>query len=90
MENSITLITNKVCPFAQRVWLTLLEKDCHFESKEVSLTQKESWFTETYKKAFGNDPSSDGKVPVIIHGDNILTESDLISWYIAETFSSGN
>lgn len=73
MENSITLITNKVCPFAQRVWLTLLEKGCQFEFKEVSLTQKESWFTEIYKKAFGSDPNSDGKVPVIIHNDIILT-----------------
>lgn len=83
MENKVTLIANKICPFAHRAWLTLLEKECHFEYKEVSLTKKEAWFTEIYKKAFGSDPNSDGKVPVIIHGDNILTESDLISWYIA-------
>ena len=73
MESPITLVTNKICPFAHRVWLTLVEKDCNFVLKEVSLTQKEPQFTEIYKKAFGNDPNSTGKVPVLIHGDNILT-----------------
>lgn len=73
IDMSTTLITNRICPFAHRAWLTLLEKDCTFDLKEASIIKKESWFTETYKKAFGHDPSSDGKVPVLIHGDNILT-----------------
>ncbi len=89
MDNSVIFVTNRLCPFAHRAWLTLLEKDCLFEFKEVSFFQKEASFTEIYKKAYGRDPNSDGKVPVIVHGDNVLAESDLISWYIAETFSTG-
>jgi glutathione S-transferase len=28
-------------------------------------------------------------VPILIHGDKVLAESDLISWYLAETFNTG-
>lgn len=84
--SSITLITNKICPFAQRAWITAREKGLDFELKEVSLKNKEPFFTETYRKAYAHDPSSDGKVPILLHNDKILTESDLISWYLAETF----
>lgn len=40
MTEAITFITNRVCPFAQRVWLTLLEKDVPFTEKGVSLVNK--------------------------------------------------
>lgn len=50
---------------------------------------KEAWFKEAYANAFGRDPNADGKVPIIIHGDKTITESDLISWYLAETFPTG-
>jgi glutathione S-transferase len=73
MKNSTTLILNKVCPFAERVWITLEEKKVPYELKEVSLTNKEAFFTETYKKAFGHDASSDGKVPILIDDGKILT-----------------
>jgi len=89
MSASITLVANKICPFAHRAWITAREKGLEFELREVSLKNKEPYFTETYHKAYAHDPSSDGKVPILIHGDNILAESDLISWYLAETFSSG-
>jgi glutathione S-transferase len=29
-------------------------------------------------------------VPILIHGERIITESDLISWYVGETFTTGN
>jgi glutathione S-transferase len=90
MAEAITLITNRICPFAQRAWLTLLEKNVQFTFKEASLTDKEAWFTEAYLKAYGHDSSSNGKVPILIHGDTVITESDLISWYVAESFPSGN
>lgn len=89
MNSSITLVTNKICPFAHRAWITAREKGVDIELREVSLKNKEPFFTETYRKAYAHDPSSDGKVPILIHGDSFLAESDLVSWYIAETFSSG-
>lgn len=55
----------------------------------MSLQNKEPYFTETYHKAFGHDPSSNGKVPILIDGDKTLTESDLISWYLAENYQTG-
>lgn len=55
----------------------------------MSLKNKEPFFTETYLKAFGHDPLSNGKVPILIEGDRILTESDLISWYVAENYETG-
>ena len=30
-----------------------------------------------------------GKVPVLIHGDRIMAESEMISWYLAEEFKTG-
>ena len=65
----IVLISNPICPFAERAWITLLEKNVDFEFKEVSLKKKEPFFTETYKKALGSDPTSDGKVPILVDGD---------------------
>ena len=29
-------------------------------------------------------------MPVLIHGDRYLTESELVCWYLAESFSSGS
>lgn len=90
MSSKVTLVTNKICPFAHRAWITLREKKVDHELREVSLTEKEPHFTEIYHKAYAHDPSSNGKVPVLIHGDHVLAESDLISWYVAETFDSGS
>jgi glutathione S-transferase len=89
MASSITLVTNKICPFAHRAWIAAREKGLDIELREVSLKNKEPYFTEIYHKAYAHDPSSDGKVPILIHGNNILAESDLVSWYISETFSTG-
>lgn len=69
----VTLVTNRICPFAQRAWLTLLEKEVPFTFREVNLVEKEAWFTETYRRAYAHDPTSDGKVPVLIHNDQVLT-----------------
>lgn len=89
MEQKVTIILHKICPFAERAWITLEEKQIPYELREVSLTNKQPFFTETYRKAFGHDPTSDGKVPILIDGDKTLTESDLISWYLAEKYQTG-
>lgn len=58
--------------------------------QEVSLTDKEPFFTETYLRAFAHDPTSNGKVPILVEGDRILTESDLICWYLSEKYDTGS
>lgn len=80
---TITFVYNPVCPFAQRVWLALLEKGLPFQKMRINLKDKSQEFTKIYSKAYGRDPSSNGKVPVLIHGERILTESDLICWYLS-------
>jgi glutathione S-transferase len=72
MQNKLVLVLHKVCPFAQRSWITAIEKGVPFDLKEVSLKDKEEYFKETYKKSFPNDPNSDGKVPILIDGETVL------------------
>lgn len=89
MQNRLFLLLHKKCPYAQRSWITALEKGVPFELREVSLKNKEPYFTETYRKSFPSDPTSDGKVPILIDGENIICESDLVSWYLAEKYPTG-
>jgi glutathione S-transferase len=89
-QEQISIVYNKFCPFAQRALLTAIEKDLPATFTKVSLGEKGSFFANTYHKALGHDPKSDGKVPILIHGDRILTESEPVCWYLAESFSSGS
>ena len=82
----LTFISNKICPFAQRVWITLEEKNLDYELKEVDLYKKEPYFTQMYQKSLGHDPKSTGKVPILVDGENIITESDITSLYLAEKY----
>ena len=59
-------------------------------STKFNLKEKDAFFKETYTKAYPRNPNKDGLVPTLIHGDNIVCESDLVSWYIAESFNSGS
>jgi glutathione S-transferase len=63
----ITIIYNKFCPFAQRALITALEKEVPATFQKVSLGEKSGFFRETYRKAMGRDPKSEGKVPILIH-----------------------
>lgn len=69
MEKSsdITIIYNKFCPFAQRALITALEKEVPANFRKVSLGEKGDFFRDNYSRAYGRDPNSDGKVPVLIH-----------------------
>jgi glutathione S-transferase len=73
--------TNRICPFAQRVWLTLLEAGTPHEFISVSITagEKPPILTEVYRAALGADVASDGKVPVLVDGDFTLTESAVVA-----------
>lgn len=44
---------------------------------------------EAYSKSLGRDPNSPGKVPILIHHERYLAESQIVCWYLAETFQTG-
>jgi glutathione S-transferase len=87
-QQPLTIIYNKFCPFAQRALLTAIEKDLLATFTKVSLSGQDEVLNSTYKKALGKDPKSKGKVPVLIHGDRVLAESEPVCWYLAEVFPS--
>ena len=84
MSKTLTLVYDPICPYAQRAWLTLLEKGIPFEKKRIDLKNKSKEYTEIYSRAIGRDPESDGKVPTIVHGDQTITESEIVCWYLEE------
>jgi len=53
------------CPFAQRAWITLIEKKLNFEQKIVDLQNKPKHFKELYA-SIHPDPTAPAKVPIII------------------------
>jgi len=77
---SAQFITNKMCPFAQKAWISLEASQTPYVLKEVSLYGsggKPAWFMKM-------NPS--GTVPVIETQDgNIYPDSELILDYIQET-----
>ena len=86
MSKELILWSSQICPFAHRARIALREKKLDVLIKEIDLYGKTPEFTEAYKKSAFSDPTSDGKVPILQHGDLIFAESDLISWYVAEAF----
>lgn len=89
MSKAVTLVYDPICPFAQRAWLTLLEKQVPFNKMRVDIMNKSQEFTNVYSKAYARDPNNKGIVPVIVYGDQTIAESDLISWFVSEEFSTG-
>ena len=53
------------CPFAQRAWITLLEKKLNFNQKIVDLKNKPKHFVDLYA-SIHPDPTAPAKVPIII------------------------
>jgi len=88
-ESKITFITNKICPYAHRAWIALNAKGLNYELKEVDLVDKPAEFTTYYRKAIGHDRASDGKVPIVCFGDDlVLTESAILVEYLDRAFPS--
>ena len=73
MKKAITLIYDPVCPFAQRVWLTLLEKQIPFEKKVVDISNKTEEFKDIYSKSYARDVNNSGAVPILIYGDQVIS-----------------
>jgi glutathione S-transferase len=84
-DRQVSIIYNKFCPYAQRALITAIEKDLQVTFVKTGLGEqtKTKFFSEAYGRALGGDPSSNGKVPVLIHGDRYITESQLVCWYMA-------
>lgn len=75
---AVTLYWNKLCPFVQRSWITLIEKNVAFELVYVPLSGgTPDWYKEINPRA---------TVPTLKHGDNIIFESNLIAQYVDDTF----
>ncbi len=71
-KNSVVFYTNSKCPYAQRVWIVLEEKEVQYRSVEVALYGsggKPSWFMALNPK---------GEVPVLKHGETVVVDSNQI------------
>jgi glutathione S-transferase len=73
----VEIFSAKVCPYAQRSRLVLLEKGVDFELVEIDLQSKPDWFTKI---------SPYGKVPLIRYGSDRVWESTVINEYLEEVF----
>ena len=71
------LFTARVCPYAHRTRLALLEKGVAFEHIEEDLKNKSARFLEV---------SPYGKVPALVHNGQTLYESLIINEYLDEAF----
>jgi len=69
------------CPFAQRSWISLVEKGVDFEYKEQDPFNKTPEFLAV-------NPS--GKVPALVHDDQVVFESGIVNEYIDEAWPNKN
>ncbi len=77
MTAELKLASAEVCPYAQRTRLVLLEKGLDCEMVEIDLRNKPDWFAAV---------SPYSKVPVLLHGDVRIWESNIINEYLEESF----
>ena len=72
----LELWNSKVCPFGQRAWFTMLQKDIPKDKYVIhweDLENKSQVFKNIYSKSLFNDPQKDGLVPTILHNGNYIT-----------------
>ncbi len=72
------LVSHQLCPYVQRVAITLNEKNVPFERAYVDLSDKPDWFLKI---------SPLGKVPLLRVGETVLFESAVICNYLDEVYS---
>ena len=71
------LFTARVCPYAHRSRLALLEKDLDFDHIEIDFKNKSNRFLAV---------SPYGKVPALVHDGQTIYESLIINEYLDEVF----
>ncbi len=77
VATSIELFTARICPFAHRTRLVLLEKDLQATITEIDFENKPQRFLAV---------SRYGKVPAILHDGVEIYESAIINEYLEEVF----
>lgn len=73
---ALTLVSHPLCPYVQRIAVSLTEKGVPFERIDVDLARKPGWFLAL---------SPLGKTPVLRIGDRAIFESAVILEYLEET-----
>ena len=74
---SLKLVSYKVCPFVQRVAITLQYKGVDYDIEYIDLGNPPDWFLAI---------SPLKKVPILIVDDTVIFESTVINEYIDEAF----
>jgi glutathione S-transferase len=73
------LFSARVCPYAHRTRLLLIEKNVPFVLTEIDFRNKPARFLEV---------SPYGKVPAVVHDGSTIYESAIINEYLDEVFAS--
>ena len=74
--------SNFTSPYAMSVFVTLIEKKLPFEMHKIDLDAGENL------RAPYRDLGMSGRVPTLVHGDLVLTESSAITEYLEECFGA--
>lgn len=75
MTHSLTLISNALCPYVQRITIALVEKQIAFDRQAIDLADKQVWFHQV---------SPLGRTPVLRVGPAHLFESVAILEYLEQ------
>lgn len=76
-SHEIELFSARICPYAHRTHLVLLEKGLDFDHTEIDFENKPERFLKV---------SAYGKVPAIVHDGVEIYESAIINEYLDEVF----
>jgi glutathione S-transferase len=76
MNEKLTLISHKLCPYVQRAAIVMLEKGLAFERIDIDLANKPDWFLKQ---------SPLGKTPVLLVNEQAIFESAVICEYLEDT-----
>lgn len=74
---TLTLVSHHLCPYVQRVSISLMEKQIPFERLYIDLAEKPDWFLKI---------SPLGKVPLLQIGREVIFESAVICDYLDEAY----
>ncbi len=75
MEQQLTLISHKLCPYVQRAAIAMREKNLAFERMDIDLANKPAWFLQQ---------SPLRKTPVLLVQGQAIFESAVICEYLDE------
>ncbi|NNK65307.1 MAG: glutathione S-transferase family protein [Rhodobacteraceae bacterium] len=71
-----TLVSFDICPFVQKARILFDLKGLTYQTEYIDLANKPDWYL---------DRVPTGKVPALLHGDDVIFESNVILEYVDET-----